>query len=123
MIPMVNSTNVAKTIRRGPKFYEADPGEIVAVYRVDVGFMLTAGFRRAYGVEPVDLEPVDPQADEPQADEPQADEPTLRNKIPDTGTMNLRELKSLAAAAGIEGFRTMNKADLVSALTNDKRSS
>jgi hypothetical protein len=113
MIPMINRTDVVKTVRRGPKFYQAAPGQQIDVYRIDVGFMLTAGFRRAEADE-VEADPVTPDPVQPDAEV---------SPVPANVSMNLRELKSLAAEAGIDGFPTMNKADLVSALTNTTRSS
>jgi hypothetical protein len=121
MIPMFNVTDVVKTVRRGPKFYQAGPGEQVSVYRVDVPFMLTAGFRRVEVVVDDTSEQLAAEAFAAAFTAASDDAEIDCLPTPDLSNLNSRELKALAQTAEIDGFRTMNKAELSSALENHNR--
>lgn len=94
MVPMRNDQDVAKTVRRGPIRYDADPGEIIEVYRFDVPRLAAAGFSRV-------------------------EEEISSDETPDDlDDLTVDQLRDLARDAEIEGRSNMNRAELVSALSN-----
>lgn len=45
-VPMVNHTDARRRVARGPVVYDAEPGEVIDAYPMDVGRLSARGFAR-----------------------------------------------------------------------------
>lgn len=90
MQPM--TTDVARQVRRGPRLYTADAGDVIDVHPLDVDRLTAAGFELV---------------EEESSSEPGQ---SLEDRT-------VEELRELARDVDLEGRSSMSKAELVSALS------
>lgn len=98
---MRNDNDEPRRLGRGAKLYEADPGEIIDVYSIDVPVLAARGFTRVDRDTPAE------------ADDAGDGERALED-------LNLDELQELARERDLPGRSTLNKGELIAALRDSE---
>lgn len=100
MVPMRNDTEEHKRLGRGAKIYEADPGEIIEVYRIDVAPLQARGFV-------IVREELEADAGDG------AEETTSEDPLDE---LTLDELSEIARERDLPGRSKLNRGELIAAL-------